>query len=82
VFKSPSQCPIEHEQLDAALVVHAAGGEVTAYEGGAGCARRARLPMVMYSTEGHPFGASMHEVVADVVAACEQAASGQVAEPE
>jgi hypothetical protein len=82
VFENPSRCPIEHERVDAALVVHAAGGATTGYEAGAGCARRARLPMVVYSTEGHPFGVSMHEVAADVVAACERAASGRLEEHE
>ena len=82
VFENPSMCPIEKATIDAALVVHAGGAATTGYEAGAGCARRARIPMVVYATEGHPFGTSVREVGVDIVGACERAAAGRLEEHE
>jgi hypothetical protein len=82
VFDEPSTCPLEHGAVDVALVVHESGSVATAPESGVGCARRARVPVVVCSRSGHPFGPFVSEVQDDVVSAVEDAVRGRMPEHE
>jgi hypothetical protein len=82
VFDDPSTCPLEHGSIDVALVVHESGSVATAPESGVGCARRARVPVVVCSRSGHPFGPTVREAGDDVVTAVEEAVRGRMAEHE
>lgn len=75
-----ADCPLDHGDVDVA-VVSRIGGDLTTSERGALCAARHRIPVVVSGNPRHAvsFGPGTHLAGADLVASCERAASSGTA---
>ena len=68
---NPSQCPLEGAGVDLAVAVRTASAfEVGGDERGVTCALRSRVPVVIVSPGGHPYGAAVTNSGDDLVASC------------
>ena len=67
----PGQCPIDAQPVDVGVAVRTASPqEVGGDERGVTCALRSRVPVVVISQFGHPYGPSVIEAGDDLVSTC------------
>jgi hypothetical protein len=75
-LEGPGHCPIDTKPVDVAVAVRTASPQaVGGDERGVTCALRSRVPVVVISQFGHPYGANVIEPGDDLVQACVDAAA-------